>query len=598
MRGRIVSVIGERLPLDLLTHRPLSPAQLAEIQVLLSSKSIASFAFTFCHLVHWVAFGQTQRDASEGNEDDRAHSTNECVECQETDGHSPNFPGSQTVLLGAAKAATLKDRSGSSEETCWNKGQEQARKEKTPFTAEEPHPPTQVDPNSPESILKEELMRLRGAEGSGGSLIFGSSTRLLRRYGVLEHPSETEPSGEAHAVESCEELLCSENSQAIVIWPKEDDGFRFPAIDAHPLTQQLQKKLEKYQANCPKPPASTAECFHTLCTPLDLRECTQQIESEVKNLQDKVYKQPSFLQLKHEGPPAAGEPALQEEDLQHKLLRLQTEQQELLNRLDPKAFDPISNWNCPGTLPRLPQEPQRQSVGPLSTMRNKLHSTSRTKLYEMVGAFRNSDQRIRALTQQDRRHHYMYSELQGPPMVRSLTTDDQKELQNSSDSLWTVVSVAKRSHKKRSSPAKVREKSCGLTTAQKQASVKQRPVTPVSRQQKKKKEVKDLQGGDNLLDGIKSYTKVIEEGFQRQQITTFEQQEGKQQQQQRQRPEQQIVPRAQRNRATVTGYCGERISGAPSYTQHYKPTAPQLRRHTTGETPVTNMYPSRQHSES
>lgn len=44
--------------------------------------------------------------------------------------------------------------------------------------------------------------------------------------------------------------------------------------------------------------------------------------------------------------------------------------------------------------------------------------TSRVKLYEMVGATRHTDQRVRALTQQSRRHHYMYSELQGPGMVR------------------------------------------------------------------------------------------------------------------------------------------------------------------------------------
>ncbi|CDJ58644.1 hypothetical protein, conserved [Eimeria maxima] len=190
---------------------------------------------------------------------------------------------------------------------------------------------------------------------------------------------------------------------------------RFPAIDAHPVTQQLQKKLEKYQANCPKPPASTAECFQTLSTPLDLSRCTQHIESEVKQLQGQVFKQSSFLHLREERKAGVGDSQAKEEDPQHKLLRLQKEQQELLGRLDPKAFDPISNWNCP-VMPSqfVTSKKQLQEL----KAANLAVLTSRVKLYEMVGAFRHSDQRIRALTQQSRRHHYMYSELQGPRMVR------------------------------------------------------------------------------------------------------------------------------------------------------------------------------------
>lgn len=62
MKNRICSVVAERIPLELLTRRPLSPLQLAEVQVVLSSTSVAVLAFTFCHLLHWVAFGQTQQD--------------------------------------------------------------------------------------------------------------------------------------------------------------------------------------------------------------------------------------------------------------------------------------------------------------------------------------------------------------------------------------------------------------------------------------------------------------------------------------------------------------------------------------------------------
>ena len=211
MRGRIVSVIGERVPLELLTHRPLSPAQLAEIQVLLSSRSIANFAFTFCHLVYWVAFGRTQRDASQDSKDDGALGTKDCVECEETDKNPPpNYSNNRTGVVGTPQPRVREDVS--KEQRDLNQGHESLKKENSPFTPEEPYLPSQVDPKAPENIFKEELMRLRGAEGSTTSLVGGGLSRVVRRYGVLQHPSEAEPIGEAPALESCEELLVPLNT--------------------------------------------------------------------------------------------------------------------------------------------------------------------------------------------------------------------------------------------------------------------------------------------------------------------------------------------------------------------------------------------------
>lgn len=107
-------------------------------------------------------------------------------------------------------------------------------------------------------------------------------------------------------------------------------------------------QLEKYQANCPKPPVSAIECFQTLCSPLDLTQCTEKLELQVKELQDEVYKQPSILQLFREDLSMPRQQHTGDEDPQHKLLRLQKEQQELLSTRDPKVFEPITNWNCPG----------------------------------------------------------------------------------------------------------------------------------------------------------------------------------------------------------------------------------------------------------
>ncbi|CDI85673.1 hypothetical protein, conserved [Eimeria praecox] len=384
MRGRIMSIIGERVPLELLTHRPLSPAQLAEIQVLLSSRSIANFAFTFCHLVHWVAFGQTQPDAPQDSKDDEAHGTKECVERQEADNDpAPNSSTPPNEAIPETEPTTVKEDSWPYEEVIGsNKGQESFKKESPDLMVEEPQSQTLVQPDSPGNILKQELMHLRGAEGSSGSLVGGSFSRVVRRYGVLQHPSEAKPIGEAHGQSSYEEFHAPLNTcrKRLKVLAAAEAAYhdvmdKIKEAVAWALRQHLPKLLRHRALQLELADRINA-LFSQLFDPEGYfsRQCTQKIESEVKHLQDEVCKQPSFLHLKQESQAVLGELPLKEEDPQHKLLRLQKEQQELLSQLDPKAFDPISNWKCPGTLPRLPQEPQRQSVGPLSTMSSKLHS--------------------------------------------------------------------------------------------------------------------------------------------------------------------------------------------------------------------------------
>lgn len=200
-----MSVIGERVPLELLTHRPLSPAQLAEIQVFLSSGPVANFAFTFCHLVHWVAFGQTQRDATQDSFDGRAVDIQGYVDSY----CSPNSSTAETVVTVAPQAPDSRQRSGQSEkQAVLNQVQHSLKGVKPPFAAEARCSPPDVDPNSAENILREEFLRLRRAEPSSSLLEGGnsSSSRVIRRCGVLQRSSQREPTGGVYAVETCEEL--------------------------------------------------------------------------------------------------------------------------------------------------------------------------------------------------------------------------------------------------------------------------------------------------------------------------------------------------------------------------------------------------------
>ncbi|CDJ64888.1 hypothetical protein, conserved [Eimeria necatrix] len=528
MKERITSVIGESLLLELLTHRPLSAAQVAEIQVLLASKSVARFAFAFCHLVHWVAFGQTQPDAAEDTE------TLECdPQKAGVESSSPSdcahggveFVSAADIKkphdLARGSSAGLRQKKDGLDEN-----QEVREEEVQAVNAvAKTHPVAKLNTENPNYIFREELLRLRGGSANLSSLFGGGFTAADRRYGVLQQASGVALTSESNNLEEYEDLqiplnTCRRRLRALaaaeiayrdvmekikvcfavlyssvycqqatnanfgafgislicplsvlavkdaIAWalrqqlPKllgqkqlqleladrinslfaqlfDQQGYfsRFPAIDAHPHTQQLQKRLEKYQANCPKPPVSAIECFQTLCSPLDLTQCTEKLELQVKELQDEVYKQPSILQLFREDLSMPRQQHTGDEDPQHKLLRLQKEQQELLSTRDPKVFEPITNWNCPGetfrsstqvvntgacdsgAFQRLPQEPQRQSVGPKSTMYNKISSTSRVMLCEMLGSLTHTDPRVRMLAQKDRKHHYMYSELRGPRMV-------------------------------------------------------------------------------------------------------------------------------------------------------------------------------------
>lgn len=107
-------------------------------------------------------------------------------------------------------------------------------------------------------------------------------------------------------------------------------------------------QLNKYLANCPKPPVSAFECVQTLCAPLDLSATTQLLELQVQRLEAEVTRYASYVQLKDSSVLEANEASYKEEEQQHKLLRLQEERQMFLRRRNPKEFSPISNWSCPG----------------------------------------------------------------------------------------------------------------------------------------------------------------------------------------------------------------------------------------------------------
>ena len=192
------SVIGERVPLELLTHRPVSPPQLAEIQVLLSSRAVVSFAFIFCHLVHWVAFGQTRRDRSHNSQ---PTVIDEC-QCTTTSDSTPATAG----IIGANHPATTElgnsdvamdslrnSRFGLSRELrVLKRGQELLRKGMTALAAKQGTTASEeVARSSPEKLLKDELLRLRGRgadrmnnPASGGETIRANGAGLFQ--GVTE----------------------------------------------------------------------------------------------------------------------------------------------------------------------------------------------------------------------------------------------------------------------------------------------------------------------------------------------------------------------------------------------------------------------------
>lgn len=209
MKERITSVIGESLLLELLTHRPLSAAQVAEIQVLLASKSVARFAFAFCHLVHWVAFGQTQPDAAEDTE------TLECdPQKAGVESSSPSdcahggveFVSAADIKkphdLARGSSAGLRQKKDGLDEN-----QEVREEEVQAVNAvAKTHPVAKLNTENPNYIFREELLRLRGGSANLSSLFGGGFTAADRRYGVLQQASGPALTSESNNLEEYEDL--------------------------------------------------------------------------------------------------------------------------------------------------------------------------------------------------------------------------------------------------------------------------------------------------------------------------------------------------------------------------------------------------------
>ncbi|OEH76552.1 hypothetical protein cyc_07517 [Cyclospora cayetanensis] len=408
MKGRISSLVGERIPLEILTHRSLKPAQLAEIQVLLTSKSVVNLAFAFCHLVHWVTFGQTRPDRAEGSratwKEDTSYAPafNDSTVCTSNSAAMPPAGG----LSGVSKKLEKNLKFGSGlfrEQKVLEKGQSIPRRAMPAVSANHrisTHKKAFLQ--GPKQFLRDELRRLRrecstrekefgrgitniangnnavqtvpakavrrGMEGEddcGGLKIpLDSCTRRLKALAVAEnaYKQTTEhikstfgifgvslvcpllvlavKEAAAWALTSHFPRLLGQKHRRLFI-------FRFPTMDSHPVTQRLQRKLDKYLANCPKPPVTAFEWFHMLCTPLDLTRCTKLLELQVQQLKAQVIQQTTFLQLSRGGQAVPPSPVLVKEDPQFKLLRLQKEHQELLARKNQKSFEPEPCKDCP-----------------------------------------------------------------------------------------------------------------------------------------------------------------------------------------------------------------------------------------------------------
>ncbi|XP_026190387.1 uncharacterized protein LOC34623468 [Cyclospora cayetanensis] len=427
MKGRISSLVGERIPLEILTHRSLKPAQLAEIQVLLTSKSVVNLAFAFCHLVHWVTFGQTRPDRAEGSratwKEDTSYAPafNDSTVCTSNSAAMPPAGG----LSGVSKKLEKNLKFGSGlfrEQKVLEKGQSIPRRAMPAVSANHrisTHKKAFLQ--GPKQFLRDELRRLRrecstrekefgrgitniangnnavqtvpakavrrGMEGEddcGGLKIpLDSCTRRLKALAVAEnaYKQTTEHIKSTFGIfgvslvcpllvlavkeaaawaltshfprllgQKVLQLELADRINALFAQLFDPHGYfsRFPTMDSHPVTQRLQRKLDKYLANCPKPPVTAFEWFHMLCTPLDLTRCTKLLELQVQQLKAQVIQQTTFLQLSRGGQAVPPSPVLVKEDPQFKLLRLQKEHQELLARKNQKSFEPVNNWKRPG----------------------------------------------------------------------------------------------------------------------------------------------------------------------------------------------------------------------------------------------------------
>ncbi|KAL8441975.1 hypothetical protein Emag_006752 [Eimeria magna] len=433
MQKRICLMIGERIPLELLTRHAISPPQLAEIQVLLYSKPVAILAFAFCHLLHWLSFGQTSRDrpqftaladlnggssnttgsrtlasASAFSSGDQVKAS---LEAHEQDSQVKGRPGRPN--LRSSSAADLR------EQKLLSRGQEILDKGAEPY--QRSTSARCLGPQGPEKQLAKNLLHFSKQKFSEcdslGSRSWSSDSRPAPpqsdgEVNAPEHQRASQDLGELEIpLNSCDrrlkalalaEILYKQIVRKIrttfgafgvafvcplmVLALKEATAWairqqmpkffkqslfhfeladrinalfsqlfdpqayfvRFPAIEAHPLTQQLQKKLEKYLTNCPKPPVSASECFQAICSPLDLSGCTEVLQRQLQQLHKEVEQRSSLLQLGQTKTSTPSEMSHKDTDPQYRLLRLQQEKHELLERQNPRAFEPISNWACPG----------------------------------------------------------------------------------------------------------------------------------------------------------------------------------------------------------------------------------------------------------
>lgn len=196
MKTRICSVIGERIPLELLTRRALTNEQVAEIQVLLSSKSVSVFAFTFCHLLHWMCFGQTQKDENETAgavdknilscsllKDKRPNSASTTPSIQCPAGSHDNFqlPELDSSYISLAH-----------EQRILKSGQHFIHKRAVMLAPAAPAP-RQAESTDPVRLLKEELVRLGEASANKKSafkFMFRESREEQR--GIIHNESEWE----------------------------------------------------------------------------------------------------------------------------------------------------------------------------------------------------------------------------------------------------------------------------------------------------------------------------------------------------------------------------------------------------------------------
>ncbi|KAL8429680.1 hypothetical protein ACSSS7_006425 [Eimeria intestinalis] len=432
MQKRISTMIGERIPVEFLTRHALSPPQLAKIQAVLYSKPIAILAFAFCHLLHWLCFGQTRRDkphsaASAGLND----SVQETAGLPTAASISAFFSEDQMKTCGEAhqRRSQVKGRPGRPglrsssavdlrEQKLLSRGQEILRQGAAPY--QRCTQAKRLVSQDPEAQLAESLLHF-SKQALGECKSFSRCSRL---------DSGSAPSQRDGQVNALEEQCFPQDLGGLEV-PLDSFDRRLKALAlAETLYKQIVRKikttfgafgvnfvcplmvlamkeaaawairhqmpklfkqsflsfeladrinalfsqlfdpqsyftrhtcnhaetsssvkllqLEKYLTNCPKPPVSDSECFQAICTPLDLSSCTAVLQRQLQQLHEEVEQRSSLLQLRQTNTPTPSHMSHKKADPQYKLLCLQQEQHELLDRRNAHTFEPIRNWACPG----------------------------------------------------------------------------------------------------------------------------------------------------------------------------------------------------------------------------------------------------------